>query len=189
MLKLEDIEKMTKEYGEEWAYPHICRVRTLVDLISPGIPHDPEALTYAIYLHDWGALPKFVQPGVDHALLSAQIAREQILPQTGLPASTVSVILEAIALHDYRCPDPAPTNESLLLREADFLDFIGAIGIAREIARGPKNLQKCRANVLARRDGVKDRFTIPAARALAEQRLTEMNHFLKLLEAESFGYL
>lgn len=188
-MDLRDIEALTIEYGEGWGISHVRRVLGLIEQIGSGLDYDHHALQYAAYLHDWGAFPRYRLPGVDHALRSREVAENEILPQTGLPDAAKSVILEAIAKHDYRCSEPAESLEALLLREADFLDFLGVVGIVREFAWGPNNLQKCYDRVLARIAGLRDRFTIPAAQALARQRIAEMEPFLARLVEESRGNL
>jgi len=188
-MDLDDIQKLTVEYGEGWADPHVQRVLHLISLIDQGLSYDPQALAYAVYLHDWGAFPRYRQPGVDHALRSRQVAEAEILPQTELSPAECGLVLHAIERHDYRDPRPAETTEALLLREADFLDFLGAIGVAREFAWGPNDLKICCERILSRKETLQERFTLPAAQAIAARRLAEMAHFLKLLEEESFGHL
>jgi hypothetical protein len=189
IFRLEDIEQLTLEYGEGWAYPHARRLLTLVDHIDAGMQYDRLAVEFAAYLHDWGAFPRFARTGADHALLSRQIAETEILPRTDLNLDQQALILEAIERHDYRDPRPAGSNEALLLREADALDFLGVTGIAREFAWGPNDLSKCFQRILKRKEGIQGRFTIPAAAALAEVRLERMGRFLNLLQEESSGFL
>jgi uncharacterized protein len=189
ILRLENIERLTLEYGEGWAYPHARRLLSLVGQIDAGIQYDRLAVEFAIYLHDWGAFPRFTRSGVDHALRSRQIAETEILPLTDLNPDRQAIILEAIERHDYRAPHPASSNEALLLREADSLDFLGITGIAREFAWGPNDLNKCYQRILKRRQGIQGRFTIPAAAKLAEVRLESMGRFLDLLLEESSGFL
>ena len=74
-----------------------------------------------------------------------------------------------------------------MLREADFLDFIGIIGIAREFAKGPKDLQKSYQQILFRKEQLKDRFTMPQAGKIAEERFARMDEFFKSLLDESFA--
>ena len=188
-MNLEDIEKLTVEYGEGWGFAHVRRVLSLIEQIGAGMAYDQEAIRYAAYLHDWGAFPRYYQPGINHALRSRQIAETEILPHTALSPATRSLILEAIELHDYRNTQPARSPEALLLREADFLDFLGIIGIVREFAWGPNDLQLCYERVEARKAGVQGRFTIPAAQTIAEQRIAEMDQVLARLKEESQGYL
>lgn len=186
---LEDIEQLTLEYGEGWASSHARRLLALIGQIDAGIQYDRYAVEFAVYLHDWGAFPRFACPGVDHALRSRQIAETEILPRTDLNPNQKAIILDAIERHDYRDPRPAGSKETLLLREADALDFLGVTGIAREFARGPKDLSKCYQRILKRKEGIQGRFTIPAAAALAEVRLEHMGRFLNLLLEESGGFL
>lgn len=188
-LSLIEIEQFTREYGEGWGHSHVCRVLALIDRIGQGHDYDSEITCWAAWLHDWGAFPRYRRPGVDHPLRSRQIAESEILPATGFSRETVLKILEAIELHDYRDPRPALRLETLLVREADCLDLLGVIGIAREFAWGPNDLHRCRERILARMDGIRGCLTLPAARALADERLAEMETVLARLEAESFGYL
>lgn len=187
IMNLQDIETLTLQYGEGWAVAHVRRVLGLIDQISVGIPYDAEAMRYAAYLHDWGAFPHYAQPGVDHALRSHEIAATEILPQTGLSGDTVAVILEAIGLHDYRCMEPVQSAEALLLREADFLDFLGVVGVLRAFAAGPKDLKRCYDVAQKRLAAVRGRFTIPAAQKIAAQRIEEMQQVLDRFTEESRG--
>jgi hypothetical protein len=99
------------------------------------------------------------------------------------------MVAEAIELHDYRDRRPHTSIESLLLREADWLDMLGVIGVARELAWGPNNLQQCYDRVVARRAGIQGRLTIPKAQELAELRIERMDNVLAILREESFGIL
>ncbi|MCL5995421.1 MAG: HD domain-containing protein [Chloroflexi bacterium] len=188
-MNLDDIERMTSEHGEGWGYAHVRRVLNLIGHIGKDTPHDPMLVTYATFLHDWGAFPAFRQLGVDHALRSRQIAAEQVLPHTGLSPSQATLVLDAIERHDYRDTRPALSNEGLLLREADCIDFLGMIGIAREFAWGPNNLRTCYERILSRCNGIRGSLTLPLAQTIANERIAEMEHALNQLVAESFGYL
>ncbi len=189
MLDLEAVKHLTIHHGEGWGYRHACRLLRLIEVIGEGLAHDAHALTFAVYLHDWGAFPAYALKGVDHAERSRQVASDEIMPRTALSAPTVAIILEAIERHDYRDPRPVNSNEALLLREADFLDFLGAVGVARAFAWGPNDLHAGYRRILARRDAVRDRFTLPAARALAEQRLERMARYLEWFVEEAFDCL
>lgn len=188
-MNLSEIQKLTLAYGESWAIAHVRRLLKLIELIGADLQYDAQAIQWAVYLHDWGAFPKYFQPGCEHALLSKQIAEMEILPNADLPEQVKAVILETIELHDYRDQRPVQSNEALLLREADFLDFLGMIGVAREFARGPRDLQKSYQQIISRKEQIEDRFTIPQARMIAEERLARMDDFFRYLLDESFGYL
>ena len=188
-MDIEQIKQMTLELGQDWGYAHACRVLKLIDIIGTELKCDREIIEYAVYLHDWGAFPRYSQAGVDHALRSRQVAESEILPNTSLSVSDRSVVAEAIELHDYRDTRPHTTIESLLLREADWLDMLGVIGFAREFAWGPNNLQKCYERVVSRRDGIQGRLTIPKAQELGVERIARMENMFQLLQEESFGIL
>ena len=67
------------------------------------------------------------------------------------------------------------------------LEFLGMIGIAREFARGPKNVEICYKRILSRRAGIQSRFTIPRAQEIAKVRLERMEISVGWLVEESFG--
>ncbi len=188
-MNLAEIEAFTIANGEGHAFAHALRLKKLVEQIDEGLDYDRPALEIAIYLHDWGAFSIFRQPDVEHALRSRQVVEEQVLPIDGLPEGAATIVLEAIELHDYRDQRPPASTEALLLREADMLDFLGAIGLAREFARGPHNLDQCLDRAARRLEVIKDRFTLPAAQAIAAQRIAEMERAIARLMDESFGYL
>jgi HD superfamily phosphodiesterase len=189
LFTLDDIIHMTREVGEDWAVAHAKRLLELVKQISADLPYDLTVMELAVYLHDWGAFPKYIQKGVEHAIRSRQVVNVEILPYLDLTAEQKVRLLEAIDLHDYRDPRPPQSNEALLLREADMLEFLGMIGMARDFARGPRNVETCYKRILSRRYGIQGRFTIPAAQAIAHTRLERMEKSLKWLLEESFGTL
>jgi uncharacterized protein len=188
-LKLEDIIQMTREVGEDWAIAHAKRLLELIKQIGTEIPHDFHVLTLAAYLHDWGAFPKFIQRDVEHAVRSRQVVEREILPHLNLTDGQKIILLETIELHDYRDVRPTQSHEALLLREADMLEFLGMIGMAREFARGPKNVEACYKRILSRRYGIQGRFTLPCAQEIARVRLERMEQSLEWLLEESFGVL
>ena len=188
-LSLEDILQMTQQVGEGWAVAHARRLLVLAWEIGAGSAYNPIALKLAAYLHDWGAFPSYAQKGMEHALRSRQVAETEILPRMDLPMSIQQVVLEAIELHDYRDLRPTQSNEALLLREADMLEFLGMIGMAREFARGPKDVEACHHRILDRRAAIQARFTLPRACDIAQIRLERMEQCLHWLEEESFGIL
>jgi HD superfamily phosphodiesterase len=117
------------------------------------------------------------------------VVESEILPYLNLTPSQGENLLEAIELHDYRDQRQTQSPEALLLREADMLEFLGVIGLAREFARGPKDVAACQHRILERRARIQGRFRLPRARQIAQVRLERMDQCLRWLEAESFGML
>jgi hypothetical protein len=140
-------------------------------------------------MHDWGAFPVYTQKGVEHAIRSRQIVEMEILARLDLTPTQKASLLEAIELHDYRDMRPTLTNEALLLREADMLEFLGLIGMACDFARGPRNVETCYKRILSRRADIQGRFTIPRAQEIAQVRFERMDQCLRWLEEEGFGAL
>ena len=188
-LTLEDIIQKTLEAGEDWAVAHAKRLLELTQLIAGDLPYDFHVMQLAAYLHDWGAFPAYMQKGVEHAIRSRQVVEAEILPQLDLTPAQKDTLLEAVELHDYRDLRPTESNEALLLREADMLEFLGVIGMARDFARGPRNVETCYRRILSRSADIQGRFTLTRAQEMAQVRLERMDQSLSWLLEESFGTL
>jgi len=188
-LTLDDIIQLTFDVGEDWAVAHAKRLLELGRQISADLPYDGQILELAAYLHDWGAFPKYTQKNVEHAIRSRQVVQKEILPFLDLTPAHGDVLLETIELHDYRDRRPTKSSEALLLREADMLEFLGMMGMARDFARGPRNVETCYKRILSRRREIEGRFTLPKAQEIACIRLERMDRCLQWLLEESFGVL
>jgi HD superfamily phosphodiesterase len=188
-LHIEDVIRLTGEIGEDWAIAHAKRLIELIKQISDGLPFDEEIIELAAYMHDWGAFPKYRQKDVEHAIRSRQVVEAEILPRLSLTRQQKQVLLETIELHDYRDQRLTTSNEALLLREADMLEFLGMIGMARDFARGPRNVETCTRRIIARREAIQGRFRLPRAQSIARVRLERMEIGLQWLDEESFGIL
>lgn len=113
-------------------FDHILRVWRLAERIALAEGAKLEVVRLAALLHDWGRAAAQVQ-GADHAVLSAARAEELLAEE---PVELVSAVVHAIAAHRFRTsPDPE-TLEAQVLFDADKLDAIGAIGVARAFAYG-----------------------------------------------------
>ena len=188
-LTLGDIVQMTLQVGEDWAVAHAKRLLELTRQIGADIPYDLQIMELAAYMHDWGAFPKYMQKGVEHAIRSRQVVEAEILPQLDLTDEKKRILLETIERHDYRDLRPTQSNEALLLREADMLEFLGMIGMARDFARGPRNVETCYQRILSRQAEIQGRFTLPRAQEIARVRLERMEQSLGWLLEESLGTL
>lgn len=186
---LHDIIQMTQDVGEDWAVAHAKRLIELGREIGRDLTYDHDVFELAAYLHDWGAFPKYSQRNVEHAIRSRQVVETEIIPLLDLTSTQKDVLLEAIELHDYRDTRPTISREALLLREADMLEFLGMIGMARDFARGPKNVETCYKRILSRRSEIQGRFTLSRAQEIAGIRLQRMETCLAWLLEESFGAL
>jgi uncharacterized protein len=182
-VELDRIREMTSEYCGEWTLNHADRLLKLIEIIGEDQEYDRELVWIAAHMHDWGAYEPFAEAGKDHAVRSREVASE-VLQQMGLSGEKLEIVLRAIGEHGGM--GDCSSIESLLLREADYLDFQGVIGIARDFAKGPRNLRKC-VEAVKKRMKLVDQLTLPKAIEIGRERLAEMNQFLERLESESFG--
>ena len=188
-MTLEDIIQKTSLVGEKWAVQHARRLLALIQEIGQDLTYDDQLVSLAAYLHDWGAFPAYAQKGVEHPLRSRQVVEVEILPSLSLSEPASQVLLETIELHDYRDLRPPKSNEALLLREADMLEFLGVIGMARDFARGPRDVQACYQRIQERKSTIQGRFTLPRSQEIAQVRLERVEICSRWLEEEGFGSL
>ena len=95
-----------------------------------GEQANPLILLAAAYLHDIVSLPK------DHPQrhLSSQLAARQalvILDELAFPADLIPAVCHAIEAHSFSANIPAQTLEARLIQDADRMEALGAIGLAR----------------------------------------------------------
>ncbi len=181
----DELIRLTKEYGGEWGLNHTRRLLHLISIIGEGLEYDAEAVWIAAHLHDWGAYSPWAQKDVDHALRSRQVA-ETFLSERGCPEGMKSAILECIELH--HAAGAERSLESILLRDADILDFLGVVGILRDFSKNPRDLRKAYLETKRRREKLPALLCIEKAREIAAQRITEMEELWDRFEAESFGF-
>ena len=97
----------------------------------------------------------------------------------------VRVILESIELHHTAGSDRS--IESVLLRDADALDFLGVVGICRDFSKNPLDLRKALQAARQRQEKLPAMLSLEKARAIANERVEEMDRFLSKFEEDSFG--
>lgn len=112
-------------------WDHTRRVMNLCERLGSAEGADMTTLRIAACLHDVG---RGAQDGADgtvcHATLGAQIAEPWV---AGLPLTDDQQenVLHCIRTHRFRNADPPRTIEAKVLFDADKLDAIGAVGVAR----------------------------------------------------------
>lgn len=108
---------------------HLDRVWANARTIAEDVA-DPAVLLAACYLHDLVNLPKDSPDRARASTLAAEAAAP-ILRELGFDAAAVAATQHAIAAHSFSAGIPPQTAEARILRDADRLDALGAVGIAR----------------------------------------------------------
>ena len=134
------IEKIKKYVRDTMVCPghnieHVLRVYNLCLTLSKGEKIDHEVLEAATLLHDIGGAREMADSTgkTDHAIESAKIAKP-LLEEFGFSEDKISHIQDCIISHRYKTDNKPKTLEAKLLFDADKLDALGAIGVARLFA-------------------------------------------------------
>jgi HD superfamily phosphodiesterase len=172
-----------------WGYSHCMRDYALARELA-ATDHaalDDDVLFAAAYLHDMAAFKPWENEKLDHSDVAADMV-DTILKGTGFPMAKIDAVRGAIRTHMYY-RDPAGP-EALYLHDADALDWLGAIGVARIVALvdpngadpdGPKAVKMLEDNL----QNVPARVLSPAGKAMVPPRKAELEAFLNNLRRES----
>jgi uncharacterized protein len=197
-------------YGEADAvhdFDHVLRVLALAERIGQAEGANLEIVRAAALLHDV-AREQAQADGLDHAAFAADRAQEIL---SGQPHDKVAAVAHAIAAHRFRTgPEPA-TLEARVLFDADKLDAIGAVGVARAFAYGGAHGQRLWAPVnvvdvarwaeegdhpqehtpvhefVVKLSRLKGRLFTATGRSIAEERHAYMVGFFERFDAEVRG--
>lgn len=113
---------------------HLARVWRNCQRLAHHHPEaDLEVLEAAAWLHDLVNLPKSAPSRAEASRLSARAAADY-LAQTGFPAERIPAVEHAIEAHSFSATIPARTIEAQILQDADRIEALGAIGLARCLA-------------------------------------------------------
>lgn len=114
-------------------FDHVLRVLALAERIARAEGADWTIVRAAVLLHDITRADEDAGRGGDHAQTAAIRACE-ILIARGVAPEQAGAVAHAIAAHRFRGTVAPQTLEAKVLFDADKLDSIGAIGIARAYA-------------------------------------------------------
>src|ERR1051325_1885114 len=155
---------------------------------AEGVSLDDDALFAAAYLHDVGGIPPYAVAGVDHGDRSIELV-DSVLRDAGFPMDKASLTKQIIDHHQYYRP-PDTLAAAVLFRDADILDFRGAIDVARILSVTTR--ERCAPDLPHAVDVIRrhllempGRLQTNAAKGEGRRRVLEMQQFLDQLSAET----
>jgi uncharacterized protein len=125
------------EQGGSHAFDHTQRVYNLSLKLAKGQVVDMDILKAAALLHDIARMKEDCKEVQCHAEHGAEMAK-RILEKTNFPREKIEKVCYAIKVHRHRKEIKAETKEAEILQDADRLDALGAITIARMFSTGGK---------------------------------------------------
>jgi uncharacterized protein len=110
---------------------HLHRVwQTAQALLSEEEQADPLVVQAACYLHDLVNLPKDHPQRAQASRMAARLATAK-LAEAGFPADKLDGVAHAIESHSFSASITPTTIEAKIVQDADRLDALGAVGLAR----------------------------------------------------------
>ncbi len=172
-----------------WGLSHSERDYELASQLaaSDHVVLDDDVLFAAAYLHDMAAFKPWEVEGKDHSDVGAMTI-DSVLKGTSFPADKLDAVRSAIRTHMYYRTPVGP--EATYLHDADALDWLGAIGIARVLALADPNGQSPTvpdevALIEKNMEAVPPHIVSSAGRSRIAARIAEGVEFMKELRSES----
>lgn len=192
-------------------FDHVLRVYRMAERLAKEEGADLEIIHAAALLHD----VEGSAPGVDataranHHHSSADFAGV-ILGEEGWSKDRIRAVQHCIRAHRFRdTSEPPATLEAKILFDADKLDVLGAVGVARTVAyaaldgqpfyaepsahfiqtgeKEPGEPHSSYHEYLFKLSKVKSRMFTPAAKRIAEERSLYLAEYYRRLQAEIAG--
>ena len=168
-------------------YSHQPRLYALARSLAGNLVYDDDVLFAAAWIHDLGVFVGH-RPTELAALAAwdhiAYVDRHapQILSELGFPKDKISLVLAAVRTH---LPLSEPeTVEGVLLRDADLLEQLGAVGILRIVSKVGRDTRFIRFSdaVATLRNNLNDlpgKLKLETAREAAVSRVEVLRCFLE----------
>jgi len=176
-------------------FSHQPRLYRLATRLAEGQPFDDDVVYAAAWMHDLGVFVGH-RPETpaklaawDHIAYAVK-KLPRLLRQFGFPDEKIPAVLEVIRAH---LPSAEPTPfEGALLRDADMLEQLGAVGILRTVSKVGRDTRFVRfadsLRVLRQNaERLPAQLRLASARRLAEPRLQVLRAFLEAADAEADG--
>jgi len=176
-------------------FSHQPRLYALAKRLGEGMTFDDDVLYAAAWLHDIGVFVghRPEDPVALAAWNNVAYAMERtpaLLRAFGFPEEKIAAVVAVIGEHQ---PSASPHSpEATLLRDADILEQLGAVGILRNVSKVGRDTRFhtfADAVALLRRNAreLPGKLILPQSKEQAESRLRVLLAFLEAAEAEAQG--
>jgi len=190
-------------------FEHVLRVYRTAERLARAEGADLEIVLAAALLHDAEGAAPGGEARADHHHQSADFAAE-VLRAEGWQEERIAAVQHCIRAHRYRdTREPPATLEAKILFDADKLDVLGAVGVARTIAyavlagqpvyaepsqqfletgvKEPCEPHSSYHEYLFKLRKVRERMFTPAAKQIAAERDAYLGEYYRRLGAEYRG--
>lgn len=199
-MSQDNYRKAIAEFIRDQARPpdkfsHQPRLYALAVELADSQPFDDDVVYASAWMHDLGVFighrPEEIEALAkwDHIAYALRVA-PRVLEEVGFPKVKIPAVLEAIRTH---LPRTEPTSfEGTILRDADILEQLGAIGLLRTVSKVGRDTRFVRFGDALRvlRENLEQlpaQLKLDKARRLAGPRLNILREFLQAAQAEAHG--
>lgn len=168
--------------GSAHGWEHAKRVNCLALTIADSEGADEVTVSLGAVLHDIGRKKESEGKVQDHAAWGAQEA-SKILTEYGYEDGTIEAVAHCVEAHRYSTGPEPETVEASVVTDADNIDAVGAVGIARTFAHGggfDGTVEHVQEKMLSLRDGMRTE----TGREIAEDRHRFTEEFLNRFQRE-----
>jgi len=187
------MEHIRREARPVDKFGHQPRLYALTRQIGEGMSYDDEVVFAAAWMHDLGVFAghRPEEPAALAAWDNVVYALDRtpgILREFGFPEEKIPAVLEAIRTHQ---PHQQPESiEATILRDADILEQLGAIGILRAVSKVGRDTRFATFSALVPTlqkalETLPPLIHLRLARVLAESRIEVLREFLKGVDSEA----
>lgn len=172
---------------------HQPRLEALTHAVGAGLVYDRDVVAAAAWLHDLGVFvghrPEDPNELARWDHVAYACARgPQILREAGFPEEKIPAVLDAIREHQ---PKNEPTTiEATILRDADILEQLGAMGILRTVSKVGRDTRfPCFTDAVGvlrgNLDELPSKIRLASTRRLAQPRIQILREFLRAVDDEA----
>ncbi len=186
-------EYITAEAKPRDKFGHQPRLYALTKQVGAGFDYDDDVVFATVWLHDLGVFVGHRPEDLEQLKVwdNTKYAMErapELLRQFGFPERKIDAVVEAIRTHQ---PAFTPaTMEGKIVRDADILEQLGAVGIIRTVCKIGRDtrFEDFSSAVRSLEKALKElpgKILLDTTRRMAEPRAEGLRAFLSSVKAEA----